>query len=32
MKIAFLAADRFEQVELTEPWRAVAERGGTPSS
>lgn len=30
MKIAFLAADRFEQVELTEPWRAVAEQGWDP--
>ncbi|AEW97784.1 MULTISPECIES: type 1 glutamine amidotransferase domain-containing protein [Streptomycetaceae] len=31
MKIAFLVApEGVEQVELTEPWRAVAEAGGTP--
>jgi protease I len=27
--IAFLATDGVEQVELTEPWRAVREHGGT---
>jgi protease I len=29
-KIAFLAADGVEQVELTEPWRAVEQAGGEP--
>ena len=29
-RIAFLAADGVEQVELTEPWEAVEEAGGTP--
>jgi len=29
-KIAFLATDMVEQVELTEPWRAVEEAGGEP--
>src|SRR5436305_6135571 len=29
-KIAFLAADGVEQVELTEPWKAVEDEGGTP--
>src|SRR5215210_3616277 len=29
-RIAFLAADGVEQVELTEPWKAVEEAGGTP--
>jgi protease I len=29
-KIALLAADGVEQVELTEPWKAVAEAGGEP--
>jgi len=29
-KIAFLATDGVEQVELTEPWKAVEEAGGTP--
>jgi protease I len=29
-KVAFLAADGVEQVELTEPWKAVEEEGGTP--
>jgi len=29
-KIAFLATDGVEQVELTEPWRAVEEAGGEP--
>jgi protease I len=29
-KIAFLATDMFEQVELTEPWKAVEQAGGTP--
>ena len=29
-KIAFLASDMVEQVELTEPWKAVEEAGATP--
>jgi protease I len=29
-RIAFLATDGVEQIELTEPWRAVEERGGKP--
>jgi protease I len=29
-KIAFLAADGVEQVELTEPWKAIEEAGGEP--
>jgi protease I len=29
-KIAFLAAEGVEQVELTEPWKAVAQAGGEP--
>jgi protease I len=29
-KIAFLAADGVEQSELTEPWKAVEQEGGTP--
>jgi protease I len=29
-RVAFLAADGVEQVELTEPWKAVEEEGGTP--
>jgi protease I len=29
-KVAFLAADGVEQVELTEPWKAVEEAGGEP--
>ncbi len=29
-KIAFLAANGVEQVELTEPWKAVEEAGGEP--
>jgi protease I len=29
-RIAFLATDMVEQVELTEPWNAVEEAGGTP--
>ena len=29
-KIAFLATDGVEQRELTEPWKAVEEAGGTP--
>src|SRR5207247_7759809 len=29
-RIAFLAADAFEQVELTEPWKAVEQAGGLP--
>jgi protease I len=30
MKIAFLATDGVEQIELTEPWKAVEQAGGTP--
>jgi protease I len=29
-RIAFLATDGVEQVELTEPWKAVERAGGTP--
>lgn len=29
-KIAFLATDGVEQVELTEPWKAIEEAGGKP--
>ena len=29
-KIAFLATDGVEQSELTEPWKAVEQEGGTP--
>ena len=29
-KVAFLAADGVEQVELTEPWKKVEDEGGTP--
>ena len=29
-KVAFLATDGVEQVELTEPWQAVEDEGGTP--
>ena len=29
-KVAFLAADGVEQVELTEPWKKVEKEGGTP--
>jgi protease I len=29
-KIAFLATDGVEQVELTEPWKKVEQEGGTP--
>ena len=29
-KIAFIAADGVEQVELTDPWEAVEKAGGTP--
>jgi protease I len=29
-KVAFLAADGVEQIELTEPWKAVEQEGGTP--
>jgi protease I len=29
-KIAFLATDGVEQIELTEPWKAVEEEGGQP--
>jgi protease I len=30
-KVAFLATDMVEQVELTEPWKAVEEAGGKPT-
>ena len=30
MRVAFLATDMVEQVELTEPWKAVEEAGGNP--
>ena len=30
-RVAFLATDGVEQVELTEPWKAVENEGGTPS-
>ena len=29
-RVAFLATDGVEQVELTEPWKGVEEAGGTP--
>jgi protease I len=29
-RVAFLATDMVEQVELTEPWEAVKDAGGTP--
>src|ERR671934_122237 len=29
-RIAFLATDGVEQVELTEPWKAVEQAGGAP--
>ena len=29
-RVAFLATDMVEQVELTEPWQAVEKEGGTP--
>jgi protease I len=29
-RVAFLATDMFEQVELTEPWKAVEEAGAVP--
>jgi protease I len=29
-RVAFLATDMFEQVELTEPWKAVERAGGKP--
>ena len=29
-RVAFLATDMVEQVELTEPWKAVERAGGTP--
>ncbi len=29
-KVAFLATDGVEQIELTEPWKAVEEAGGKP--
>jgi protease I len=30
MRVAFLATDMVEQVELTEPWKTVEEQGWTP--
>jgi protease I len=30
LRVAFLATDMFEQVELTEPWKAVEQAGGKP--
>ena len=30
MKVVFAATDGVEQVELTQPWQAVANAGGTP--
>lgn len=30
-KVAFLATDGFEQIELTEPWEAVVQAGGEPA-
>jgi protease I len=30
MKVAFLATDMVEQIELTEPWKAVEQQGWTP--
>jgi protease I len=29
-RVAFLATDMFEQVELTEPWKAIEQAGGRP--
>jgi protease I len=29
-RVAFLAAEGVEQVELTDPWKAVSDAGGTP--
>jgi protease I len=29
-RVAFLATDMVEQVELTEPWKAVEQAGGSP--
>jgi protease I len=29
-RIAFIAADGVEQIELTEPWKAVEQEGGKP--
>jgi protease I len=29
-RVAFLATDGVEQIELTEPWKAVEDEGGTP--
>ena len=29
-KVAFLATDGVEQIELTDPWKAVQQEGGTP--
>ena len=31
-RVAFLATDGVEQVELTEPWKAVEQAGGTPGA
>lgn len=30
-KIAFLATDGVEQIELTQPWQAIKDAGGTPT-
>jgi protease I len=30
-KVAFLATDGVEQIELSEPWKAVEDEGGTPT-
>ena len=30
MKVAFLATDMFEQIELTEPWKTVEQQGWQP--
>ncbi|MGB3622295.1 MAG: type 1 glutamine amidotransferase domain-containing protein [Ketobacter sp.] len=30
IKVAFLATDNFEQVELTQPWQAILDEGGIP--
>jgi protease I len=29
-RIAFVATDGVEQIELTEPWRAIEDAGGIP--
>ena len=31
-RVAFLATDMVEQVELTDPWKALDEAGAKPSS